>query len=153
MSVPLTNSNEYALKTINKTAKRQGNNVETSMFIKDDYVDKKIENMKIDDLVKFSTITLNFYQDNTVKILIVNNDNLYDYQPSFFQRLSINIVDRWVYFKEFILAISHLWMLPVIGFIAYFWTRYYANRKKVKGLSLNPLFIILYKSLPTRIRF
>ena len=30
-----------ALNTINQTAKRKGNNVETSLFIKDDYVDKK----------------------------------------------------------------------------------------------------------------
>ena len=59
-----------ALKTIDQTAKRKANNVETSLYIKDDYVDKKIENINIDHRVKFSTITLNFYQDNTVKTLI-----------------------------------------------------------------------------------
>ncbi len=120
-----------ALSTIKETAQRKGNNVEASLYIKDDYVDKKIENMNIDERVKFSTITLNFYQANTIKTIIVGNDNLYDYRPGFFQRLGLNLVDGWVYFKEFILAISHLWMLAVIGFTAFFGIKYYI--KKVKG--------------------
>jgi hypothetical protein len=118
------------LNTISKTAKRKGNNVEASLYIKDDYIDKKIENMDIDNRVKFSTITLNFYQDNTVKTLIVGNDNLYDYRPGFFQRLGLNVVDGWVYFKEFILAISHLWMLAILGFAVYFGIKSYVKRKK-----------------------
>jgi len=114
-----------ALRTINKTAKRKGNHVETSLYIKDDYIDKKIENMNIDNRVKLSTITLNFYQDHTINTLIVGNDNLYDYRPGFFQRLGLNLMDGWVYFKEFILAISHLWMLAIFGFAVFFGIKYY----------------------------
>ena len=121
-----------ALKTIDQTAKRKGNNVETSLYIKDDYVDRKIENINIDNRVKFSTITLNFYQDNTVKTLIVGNDNLYDYRPGFFKRLGLNLVDGWVYFKEFILAISHLWMLMVLGLVLFFGIRYLMRKNKLK---------------------
>jgi histidinol phosphatase-like enzyme len=125
-----TQNRSEALKTINQTAKRKGNNVETSLYIKDDYVDKKIENMNIDSRVKLSTITLNFYQDNTVKTLIVGNDNLYDYRPGFFQRLGLNLIDGWVYFKEFILAISNLWMLLVFGLGVFFGIRYYLRNRK-----------------------
>jgi len=121
-----------ALKTIDQTAKRKANNVETSLYIKDDYIDKKIENMNIDNRVKFSTITLNFYQDNTVKTLIVGNDNLYDYRPGFFQRLGLNLIDGWVYFKEFILAISHLWMLMGFGLAVFFGIRYLMRKNKLK---------------------
>lgn len=121
-----------ALKTIDQTVKRKANNVETSLYIKDDYVDRKIENINIDNRVKFSTITLNFYQDNTVKTLIVGNDNLYDYRPGFFQRLGLNLVDGWVYFKEFILAISHLWMLVVLGLVLFFGIRYLMRKNKLK---------------------
>lgn len=119
-----------AVNTINKTASRKGNNVTTSLYVKDDYVDRKIENMYIDQSVKFSTITLNFYQDNTVKTLIVGNDNLYDYRPGFFQRLGLNLIDGWVYFKELILAVSHLWMLLVFGFPLFFGIRQYRSRNK-----------------------
>ncbi len=125
-----TQNRVAALNTINKTAKKQSNNVESSLYIKDDYIDKQIENININNRVKFSTITLNFYQDNTIKTLIIGNDNLYDYRPGFFQRLGLNVVDGWVYFKEFILAISHLWMLAVLGFTVYFGSRYYIRRKK-----------------------
>lgn len=120
-----------ALNTINQTAKRKGNNVETSLYIKDDYVDKKIDNMNIDNRVKFSTITLNFYQDNTVKTLIVGNDNLSDYKPGFFKRLGLNMLDGWKYFKELILALSHLWMFFAVGFAVFFGIRYYLRSKKV----------------------
>jgi hypothetical protein len=119
-----------AVKTINKTAKRQGNNVETSLYIKDDYVDKKIENMNIDNRVKFSTITLNFYQDNTVKTLIVGNDNLYDYRPGFFQRLGLSIVAGWSFLKEFILGVSTLWPFLAIGLGVFFGIKAYLRRKK-----------------------
>lgn len=119
-----------AVKTINKTAKRQGNNVETSLYIKDDYVDKKIENMNIDNRVKFSTITLNFYQDNTVKTLIVSNDNLYDYRPGFFQRLGLSIVAGWSFLKEFILGVSTLWPFLAIGLGLFFGIKVYLRRKK-----------------------
>lgn len=119
-----------ALNTINQTAKRKGNNVETSLFIKDDYVDKKIENMNIDERVKYSTITLNFYQDRTVKTLIVGNDNLSDYKPGFFRRLGLNMMDGWKYFKELILALSHLWMFFVMGLVVFVVIRYYLRIKK-----------------------
>lgn len=121
-----------ALNTINQTAKRKGNNVETSLYIKDDYVDKKIENLNIDNRVRFSTITLNFYQDNTVKTLIVGNDNLYDYRPGFFKRLGLNLVDGWVYFQELILALSHLWMFILFGFAVFFGIRYLMRKNKLK---------------------
>lgn len=119
-----------AVKQINKVATKKSANVESSLYIKDDYVDKKIENMNIDDKVKFSTITLNFYQDNTVHTLIVGNDNLYDYRPGFFQRLGLNIVDGWTIFKEFILVVSKMWMLIVLGFVVFFGIKFYIRRKK-----------------------
>ena len=119
------------LKQINKSSTRKSNNVETSLYVKDDYVDKKIENLNIDNNVRFSTITLNFYQDNTVKTLIIANDNLYDYRPAFFQRLWLNLVDGWVYFKELILALSHLWMFILVGFAVFFGIRYYLRKNRL----------------------
>lgn len=120
-----------ALKTINQTAKRKGNNVETSLYIKDDFIDKKIENLNIDNSVKFSDITLKFYQDNTVQTFIIANDNLADYKPGFFTRLGLNMLDGWHYFKELILAASHLWMFALCAFALYLGIKYYLSNKKV----------------------
>lgn len=119
-----------AVKQINKVATKKSANVESSLDIKDDYVDKKIENMSIDDRVKYSTITLNFYQNPTVSTFIVGNDNLYDYRPGFFQRLGLNIVDGWTIFKELLLGLSKLWMLIVLGLLLFFGIRSYIRRRK-----------------------
>lgn len=119
-----------ALNSIN-SAKRRNGNVETSLYIKDDNVDKTIENMSIDNRVKFSTLTLSFYQDNTVSTLRVANDHLNDYRPGFFKRFWMNIVDGWSYFKEFILALANLWMLFVIGLVAFWIIRHFIKRNRL----------------------
>lgn len=120
-----------AVNKINKVATKKSANVESSLYIKDDYVDKKIDNMQIDSKVKFSTITLNFYQDNTVKTMVVANDNLYDYRPAFGTRLWLGIVNGWTIFKEIIIAISNLWMLVLVGVAAYFAIKYFVRKNKL----------------------
>ncbi|WP_240186983.1 DUF4349 domain-containing protein [Pedobacter nanyangensis] len=123
---------QEAVEQIKKVATKKGSNVESSLYIKDDYVNKKIENLSIDKQVKFSTITLNFYQDNTVKTMTVANDNLYDYQPGFFNRLALNFVDGWMYFKEFILFLSRFWLFFAVGLGAFFVIRYYTKKQSEK---------------------
>lgn len=123
---------QEAVEQIKKVATKKGSNVESSLNIKDDYVDKKIENLSIDKQVKFSTITLSFYQDNTVKTMVVANDNLYDYQPGFFNRLALNFVDGWMYFKEFILFLSRFWLFFAVGLGAFFVVRYYTKKQSNK---------------------
>ncbi|RQO72224.1 DUF4349 domain-containing protein [Pedobacter sp. KBW06] len=127
----LKNQNRVeAVAQLNKHADKKSNNVETALSLKDDYIDKKIENMSIDSRVKYSDIRLNFYQDNTVKKLVVGNDNLADYGPGFFRRLGLNIQNGWVIFKEFILIISNLWMLMILILAGYFVFRYYRKKRK-----------------------
>lgn len=120
-----------AIEKINKVASKKSANVESSLYIKDDYIDKRIENMQIDSRVKFSTITLNFYQDNTVKTMIVANDNLYDYRPAFINRLWLGIVNGWTIFKEIIIAISNLWMLILVGIATFFTIKYFIRKNKL----------------------
>lgn len=121
-----------AVQRINKVATKKSANVETSLNIKDDYVDRKIENLSIDKRVKYSTISLSFYQDNTIKTMIVANDNIYDYKPDFFRRLGLNLIDGWMYFKEFILFLSRLWMFVLAGVVAFFVIRYYTKKQSEK---------------------
>jgi hypothetical protein len=118
-----------AVAQLNKHASKKSNNVETSLSLKDDYVDKKIENLIIDNKVKFSNITLNFYQDNTVKRIVVENDNLSDYRPGFFKRLLLSIDSGWTIFKEFLLILTNLWVLFVLGILAYWIFKYYGRKK------------------------
>jgi hypothetical protein len=119
-----------AVKPIHKIGTKKGVNVETSLYIKDDYVDRKIQNMDIDDKVRFSTITLNFYQDNTVHELVVGNDNLRDYGPGFFKRVGLNLVAGWSFLKEFVLGLITIWPFLALGLGAFFVIRFFIKKMK-----------------------
>lgn len=132
LSNALKNKNRVeAVQQLNKHANKKSNNVETALEIKDDYVDKKIQNQVIDSRVKYSTITLNFYQDNTVQRLVVGNDDLYDYRPAFLNRFWLGIQNGWVIFKEFILILTNLWVLILLAGIGYFVFRHYRRKRKM----------------------
>lgn len=132
LSNKLKNQNRVeAVAQLNKHANKKSNNVESSLYVKDDYIDKKIENLRIDDLVEYSNITLNFYQDNTVKKIIVGNDDLNDYRPGFLRRFVLNLQNGWVIFKEFILVLTNLWMLILFLIAGVFIYKSY-KRKIVK---------------------
>jgi len=104
--------------------------VKNALKIKDDYVDKKIENLQIDDRVKLSTIRLSFYQENTITKMVVANDNLSDFRPPFFKRLGLNLLQGWSIFTEAVLALSYVWVFIVIGIAAYFGLKYYRSSRK-----------------------
>ena len=120
-----------ALDKINKVATKKSANVESALYIKDDLVDKKIENLTIDSKVKFSTITLSFYQENTIKTITIGNDNLYDYRPGFANRLWLNIVNGWTIFKEIILALVNLWMVILLGIGSFFVIRHFVRKNRL----------------------
>lgn len=131
----LKNQNRVeAVQQLNKHANKKSNNVETALVLKDDYVDKKVENLLIDSKVKYSTITLNFYQDNTVKRMVVENDRLSDFRPAFFTRLWLSIQTGWTIFVELILILVNLWVLFVLAAAAYFIYRQYKNKPKALPL-------------------
>lgn len=120
-----------AVDQIGKLAAKKSSNVETALNIKDDYVDKRIQNLSIDSKVKYSTITLNFYQDNTIKTAVIANDNVNDYKPDFGNRLWLAIVNGWTIFREIILALSNLWMLILVGIGIYFIARHFIRKNKL----------------------
>lgn len=134
LSNKLKNQNRVeAVGQLNKHANKKSNNVETALELKDSYVDQKIQNMRIDERVKYSDITLSFYQDNTVKKLVVGNDNLSDYRPSFFRRLGLNIQNGWQIFTEFLLLLANLWMLILLAIAAFIGYKQYRKHYK-KGV-------------------
>lgn len=105
--------------------------VSKSLALKDEYVDQKVKNMSIDSRVQYSDVTLNFYQDHTVKQIVVGNDNLSDYRPPFFQRVVINLQGGWFIFKEFILMLLNIWSILVLIAAGYFVYRYYKRQRKL----------------------
>ncbi|WP_165305053.1 hypothetical protein [Pedobacter sp. SYP-B3415] len=116
----LTAANRKVLldMTAKKKLSRQSD-VYSAALMSDDYVKRKIDNMKIDQQVRFSTVVLAFYESNSISRVTVANDNLANFRPPFFSRLWLNMASGWIMFKELLLLLAHLWMLPVLGLITY----------------------------------
>lgn len=112
-----------------------GKSVQQKLAMKDEYVEQKVRNMAINSRVQYSDVTLNFYQDHTVKQLVVGNDNLSDYRPPFFQRLVLNLQSGWFIFKEFILFLFNMWSILLLIAAAYFGYRYYRKQQKKNQLA------------------
>lgn len=114
-------------KMNNKLASGKANN-KSLTDIKDEYLDRMADNMRVDEKVKYSTLTLSFYQDNIIKKIIIGNDSLKDHRPAFKNRLVMNLLNGWVLFKEFVLMMANLWLILLVGTAIYFGFSYYRKR-------------------------
>ncbi|GAC1308286.1 MAG: DUF4349 domain-containing protein [Mucilaginibacter sp.] len=110
----------------NDTGAKDPNNL---LSFKNNMVDQKIQNHRIDDSVKSSTITLSFYESNVVSRETIANDNLSAYNPSFLKRLSISIENGWSVFEDIFIAIANFWILIPIA--AGIWLVVKFNRQRM----------------------
>ncbi len=100
------------------------------MNLEDDLVDERIENLKTDREVKYSTISLSFYQNNTVLKEILLDDNPSAYDLPFFKRLTLALANGWWLFTELIIAVANIWMLLVVAAIIVVLVRNYKIKRR-----------------------
>jgi len=124
-----TSNRVEAVNNISKKPVKGKNDVEKTLGMKDDIVDQQVNNLLIDKQVKSSTVTLSFYQGNTVKKTLIANDNLGDYRPGFLQRLSLGLVNGWFILTEFVLILANIWALLLVAVVVYVGIRYYKKRR------------------------
>jgi len=120
-----------AAKQMQTADGKKANNIDRALGLKDDALNRKIDNLTIDSKVKYSTLTLNFYQDNTISTAIIANDNLSDYRPGFGNRFWLNLVNGWTIFKEIFLALVNIWALLLTGFAAFFIIRHFVRKNRL----------------------
>lgn len=98
--------------------------------LKDDVVDEKIENKRIDEAVKYSVISLSFYQSNTISKEIIVNDDASSYNMPFFSQLAMAIENGWFLFSQLIIGLMNAWAFLLCGVVAWIGFKYYNNRRK-----------------------
>ena len=101
------------------------------LLLKDDMVDGQIGNLKIDDAVKYSIITLSFYQSNTILQEHIANDDPSAYNLPFFSRLAGSFANGWHLFMEAILAIANLWVFILAGISILLLIRFYRRKYSI----------------------
>lgn len=99
--------------------------------LKDDLVNEQINNRKINDEVKYSVISLNFYQSNTITKEIVANDDPSSYNLPFFSRFAMAFSNGWYLFKELIILLADMWIFIIIGTGICVFARYYKRKIRV----------------------
>lgn len=118
-----------AVSSISKNDVKEKNVISKTLDLKDAYVDKQTSNFQIDSKVKSSTVTLSFYQGNTIKKIMIANDNLGDYRPGFLKRLSLSLLNGWFILTEFLLILANIWTLIVLALVIYFGIIYYKKTR------------------------
>ncbi|KEQ28060.1 DUF4349 domain-containing protein [Pedobacter antarcticus] len=124
-----TAAQKKATAGMNKLPQNQAQVIDKKLQIEERTIAQQEANRQINAKVAYSTITLNFYQDNKVQRLVTGNDKLSAYKPSFFQRVGLNIVEGWRIFKEVILFITQLWLVILALILLYLAYRQYKARR------------------------
>ncbi|WP_207426755.1 DUF4349 domain-containing protein [Pedobacter sp. SYSU D00535] len=97
---------------------------------KDQLIDREIENKRIDQNVRYSTVELSFNQRPIIKKELIANDDLSVYNVPSGKLFRDAIASGWWYFESLCLAILHLWPFIIVAGSGWATYRLFKNRKK-----------------------
>lgn len=100
------------------------------LALKDDMVDEQINNMRINNEVKFSMVDLSFYQSNTIMKETIANDDPSAYGIPFFSSLRLAFANGWDIFTEMLIGLVNLWMFIATGVAIWLVIRHYKKHVK-----------------------
>jgi len=101
------------------------------LSLKDDMVDAKIGNLKTDDEVKYSVLSLNFYQSDTILKENIANDDPSAYNIPLLQRLGLAFANGWEIFMDMLVGLINLWVFILAGIAIWMGYRFYRKRTHV----------------------
>ena len=89
----------------------------------------KIDNLSLNDQIKFSTINVSIYQRQGVKKnIIFNESNTNKYEIGFGYKLLEGFAYGWRLLKIVLLFVSKLWGLALFGMLLYFGIKWYTKK-------------------------
>ena len=127
-------SNELAQKRSNSSEKRLENAIdskgkklnqvvkaeETLEAKKEQNDASKLQNLSLQDQVNFSTLTLNIYQDESIKQeMVANEKSINAYRPNIGLQIWDSIKTGWFMLENIISFVAVLWPFVLIGFLGF----------------------------------
>ena len=127
-------SNELAQKRSNSSEKRLENAIdskgkklnqvvkaEETLDAKKEQNDaSKLQNLSLQDQVNFSTLTLNIYQDESIKQeMVANEKSINAYRPNIGLQIWDSIKTGWFMLEHIIAFVVVLWPFALIGFLGF----------------------------------
>lgn len=102
---------------------------EKTIAIKDEAVDKYIQNKTIDADVAYSVVRLSLFQNAVVRKETIANYVLSGYELPFKERLINSLHSGWDAFLNFFLALANLWAFLLLGLLVYALCRIVQKRR------------------------
>ncbi|MEO6404981.1 MAG: hypothetical protein ABIY51_02165 [Ferruginibacter sp.] len=99
--------------------------------VKDDMINQQIANQAINMDVKYSTVSLELYQNALVKKEMIANTNIVGYNLPFHKRLSNSLQAGWDAFLSLIIALAILWAFIFVAVVVYLAYQYINRNKKL----------------------
>ena len=127
-------SNELAQKRSNSSEKRLANAIDSKGKKLNQVVDaeatldakkeqndaSKLQNLSLQDQVNFSTLTLNIYQDESIKQeMVANEKSINAYRPNIGLQIWDSIKTGWFMLEHIISFVVVLWPFMLIGFLGF----------------------------------
>ena len=127
-------SNELAQKRSNSSEKRLENAIdskgkklnqvvkaEETLDAKKEQNDaSKLQNLSLQDQVNFSTLTLNIYQDESIKQeMVANEKSINAYRPNIGLQIWDSVKTGWFMLEHIISFVVVLWPFVLIGFLGF----------------------------------
>jgi hypothetical protein len=127
-------SNELAQKRSNSSEKRLANAIdskgkklnqvvkaEETLDAKKEQNDaSKLQNLSLQDQVNFSTLTLNIYQNESIKQeMVANEKSINAYRPNIGLQIWDSIKTGWFMLENIISFVVVLWPFALIGFLGF----------------------------------
>jgi hypothetical protein len=128
-------SNELAQKRSNSSEKRLANAIDSKGKKLNQVVDaeatldakkeqndaSKLQNLSLQDQVNFSTLTLNIYQDESIKQeMVANEKSINAYRPNIGLQIWDSVKTGWFMLEHIISFVVVLWPFALIGFLGFF---------------------------------
>lgn len=128
--------NEYNTRQKNAIDNR-GKKLEETSNAEDNLLDKQqladaamINNLQLNDNIRYSTVSIKIYQRQGVKRTVVANDaNIKRYEPSFGTKMWQALTFGWEAFVYFVLFLSRLWVLILLIVAGIFLYKWFKKRK------------------------
>ena len=127
-------SNELAQKRSNSSEKRLANAIDSKGKKLNQVVDaeatldakkeqndaSKLQNLSLQDQVNFSTLTLNIYQDESIKQeMVANEKSINAYRPNIGLQIWDSVKTGWFMLEHIISFVVVLWPFMLIGFLGF----------------------------------
>jgi hypothetical protein len=128
LSTKLKEGNREELVNQQKSGKVTLKHPDEILAVKDDIVDKKINNLRTDEAVAYSTIKLNFYQSDTILKENIANDDPSAYNIPLLQRLGLAFANGWAIFMDLLVGLINLWVFILAAIAIWMGYRFYRKR-------------------------